>query len=162
MSSTMIKVGMADLKVAEYPNALTTLGLGSCVGICLYDPITKIVGMAHIMLPSSKAIRKNSNIAKFADTAIVELIAQMEKTGARKSRFKAKIAGGAQMFSFSSQNDSMKIGERNAEAVRQILSESGIPIMADDTGGNFGRTIEFYSEGGKLLIKTAGKGVKEI
>lgn len=160
--STMVKVGMADLKVVAYPDALTTLGLGSCVGICLYDTTTKVTGMAHIMLPSSKAIRKNENTAKFADTAIVELIAQMEKIGAKKSRFIAKIAGGAQMFSFTSQNDSMKIGERNAEAVREILKDMGIPIKADDTGGNFGRTIEFYSESGKLIIKTAGKGIKEI
>lgn len=159
---TMLKVGMADLKVTDFPNALTTLGLGSCVGICLYDPITKVTGMAHIMLPSSKAIRKNENTAKFADTAIVELISKMEKLGARKTRFQAKIAGGAQMFSFSSQNEAMKIGERNAEAVRSILSDMGIPILADETGGNFGRTIEFYSENGKLLIKTAGKGIKEL
>ncbi len=160
--STMVKVGMADLKVVAYPDALTTLGLGSCVGICLYDTTTKVTGMAHIMLPSSKAIRKNENVAKFADTAIVELIEQMEKVGAKKSRFIAKIAGGAQMFSFTSQNDSMKIGERNAEAVREILKSMGIPIKADDTGGNFGRTIEFYSDNGKLIIKTAGKGIKEI
>ena len=86
----------------------------------------------------------------------------MEKLGGRKSRFTAKIAGGAQMFSFSSQNESMKIGERNAEAVKEILKSYGIPIKADDTGGNFGRTIEFYSENGKLIIKTAGKGIKEI
>ena len=66
------------------------------------------------------------------------------------------------MFSFSSQNDAMKIGERNAEAVRAILKDMGIPIKADETGGNFGRTIEFYSEDGKLLIKTAGKGIKEL
>lgn len=160
--STMVKVGMADLKVVTYPDALTTLGLGSCVGICLYDSTTKITGMAHIMLPSSKAIRKNENIAKFADTAIDELILQMEKLGARKSRFIAKIAGGAQMFAFSSQSDTMKIGERNADAVREILAHYGIPIRSDDTGGNFGRTIEFFSEDGKLIIKTAGKGIKEV
>lgn len=160
--STMVKVGMADLKVVEHPDALTTLGLGSCVGICLYDSVTKVTGMAHIMLPSSKAIRKNENVAKFADTAIVELISQMEKKGAKKSRCVAKIAGGAQMFSFSSASDTMKIGERNAEAVRALLKEIGIPIRADETGGNFGRTIEFFSENGKLVIKTAGKGIKEL
>ncbi|OJV64667.1 MAG: chemotaxis protein CheD [Clostridiales bacterium 38-18] len=160
--SNMVKVGMADLKAVVYPDALTTLGLGSCVGICLYDTTTKVTGMAHIMLPSSKAIRKNENTAKFADTAIVELIAQMEQLGGRRARFVAKIAGGAQMFSFTSQNDTMKIGERNAEAVREILKEYGIPIKADDTGGNFGRTIEFFSDNGKLLIKTAGKGIKEL
>lgn len=160
--STMIKVGMADLKVVEFPDALTTLGLGSCVGICLYDASSKVTGMAHIMLPSSKAIRKNENVAKFADTAIVELIQQMEVKGAKKNRLSAKIAGGAQMFSFTSANETMKIGDRNAEAVRFILKEMGIPLKSDETGGNFGRTIEFYSENGKLIIKTAGKGIKEI
>lgn len=160
--SNMVKVGMADLKAVVFPDALTTLGLGSCVGICLYDTTTKVTGMAHVMLPSSKAIRKNENLAKFADTAIVELITQMEQLGGRRTRFVAKIAGGAQMFSFTSQNDTMKIGERNAEAVREILKDYGIPIKADDTGGNFGRTIEFFSENGKLVIKTAGKGIKEL
>ncbi len=160
--STMIKVGMADLKIVEFPDALTTLGLGSCVGICLYDASSKVTGMAHIMLPSSKAIRKNENVAKFADTAIVELIQQMENKGAKKSRISAKIAGGAQMFSFTSANETMKIGERNAEAVKIILKEMGIPLKSDETGGNFGRTIEFFSENGKLIIKTAGKGIKEI
>lgn len=160
--STMIKVGMADLKVVEFPDALTTLGLGSCVGICLYDASSKVTGMAHIMLPSSKAIRKNENAAKFADTAIVELIQQMEAKGAKKSRISAKIAGGAQMFSFTSANETMKIGERNAEAVRFILKEIGIPLKSDETGGTFGRTIEFFSDNGRLIIKTAGKGIKEI
>lgn len=158
----MIKVGMADLKIAKHPDALTTLGLGSCIGICLYDPGTKVSGMAHIMLPSSKAIRNNSNTAKFADTAVVELISQMERAGANKSRLVGKIAGGAQMFSFSSQNEMMKIGERNAIAVRELLKSLRIPIRADDTGGNFGRTIEFYSESGDLLIKTIGHGEKTV
>lgn len=160
--STMVKVGMADLKVVKHPDALTTLGLGSCIGICLYDSSTKITGMAHIMLPSSKAIRKNENLAKFADTGIEELIRQMEALGAKKGKFIAKIAGGAQMFSFSSSSDTMKIGERNAEEVRRILKELRIPVKVDETGGNFGRTIEFYSDDGKLIIKTAGKGIKEM
>jgi chemotaxis protein CheD len=160
--SVMTKVGMADLKVVKHPGSLTTLGLGSCIGICLYDPSTKVVGMAHIMLPSSKTIKNNSNIAKFADTAIVKLIDDMKKQGAVSRRFVGKIAGGSQMFKFSSGNDMMKIGQRNAEAVRDILKELRIPIRADDTGGNFGRTIEFYSESGSLLIKTIGHGVKEV
>jgi chemotaxis protein CheD len=158
----MIKVGMADLKIATHPGALTTLGLGSCIGICLYDPVTKIIGMAHIMLPSSKTIKNNSNTAKFADTAIVKLIDDMKGEGANLRRLVGKIAGGSQMFKFSSGNDMMKIGLRNAEAVREILKEHNIPILADDTGGNFGRTIEFYSENGALKIKTIGHGVKEI
>lgn len=158
----LTKVGMADLKIERHPGALTTLGLGSCIGICLYDPATKVIGMAHIMLPSSKTIKNNSNIAKFADTAIVELLTNMSKDGASKRRLVAKIAGGAQMFKFSSSNDMMKIGLRNAEAVREILKSHKIPVIADDTGGNFGRTIEFYSDSGRLVIKTIGHGIKEV
>lgn len=158
----MTKVGMADLKVVKHPGALTTLGLGSCIGICLYDPSTKIIGMAHIMLPSSKTIKNNSNIAKFADTAMIELMSNMKKEGANMRRLVSKIAGGSQMFKFSSGNDMMKIGQRNAEAVREMLRVNKIPLLADDTGGNFGRTIEFSSETGGLLIKTIGHGVKEI
>lgn len=160
--NNLIKVGMADLKVTSSPNVLSTLGLGSCIGICLYDPTSKVTGLAHIMLPSSKAIRNNENVAKFADTAIIKLIDDMGKIGANRRRLVAKIAGGAQMFSFSTSNDTMKIGLRNAEAVRTALGELRIPIKADDTGGNYGRTIEFYSNTGVLLIKTIGHGVKEV
>lgn len=160
--SVVHKVGMADLKICSSPDVLSTLGLGSCIGICLYDPGTKVSGLAHIMLPSSESIKNNSNIAKFADTAIVKLIDDMVKAGANRRRLVGKIAGGAQMFAFSSQNDSMKVGQRNAESVRRILKEQNIPILADDTGGNYGRTIEFYSDNGKLLIKTIGHGIKEV
>lgn len=158
----VIKVGMADLKTTNSPGVLITLGLGSCVGICIYDPLTKVSGMAHIMLPSSKSIRNNSNLFKFADTGINELVNKMISMGAKKYRMTSKIAGGAQMFSFSTKNDIMKIGERNVIAVKEILKEYGIPIKAEDTGGNHGRTIEFHSQDGKLLIKTIGHGIKEL
>ena len=153
---------MADLKVTGPPEVLSTLGLGSCIGICLYDPVTKVTGLAHIMLPNSKTIRNNANRAKFADTAIDDMILKMIDKGANKRRLVGKIAGGAQMFSFSSSNDMMKIGERNADAVRSILQDLRIPIKADDTGGNFGRTIEFYPDDGRLLIKTIGHGTKTV
>lgn len=158
----LIKVGMADLKVIKHPGVLTTLGLGSCVGICIYDPVSKVTGMAHIMLPSSQAIRNNSNPAKFADTAVELMLGEMLKHGADKSRLICKMAGGAQMFSFQSKNDMMKIGERNAEAVRDLMKQHRIPVKADDTGGSFGRTIEFDSKDGSLLIKTIGHGTKQV
>ncbi len=160
--SKIIKVGMADLNVTTAPNILTTLGLGSCVGICIYDPKLKIAGMAHIMLPSSINIRNNSNTAKFADTAIIELISKMNKLGANRKRLISKIAGGAQMFSFMNKNDMMKIGERNTIAVKKILNDLNIPIKSEDTGGSYGRTIEFHSENGILVVKTIGHGIKEI
>lgn len=158
----LIKVGMADLNVCLPPKGLTTLGLGSCVGIVLYDPITKVSGLAHIMLPDSTKIKNNSNIAKFADTAVDKMIQDMVRLGAKQNRLVAKLAGGAQMFSFSSTNDLMRVGERNVTASKEKLKSLGIRILAEDTGLNYGRTIEFFPETGELLIKTIGKPIKKI
>lgn len=158
----MIKVGMADLNVCPYPDAITTLGLGSCVGVALFDPTSRCGGLAHVMLPDSTAIRNNSNKAKFADTGIEELIRQMEAQGASRRRMTAKIAGGAQMFAFSNTSDMVRIGERNVEACKKKLAELGIRVIAEDTGLNYGRTIEFYTETGMLLVKAVGRPVKEI
>ncbi|HWQ31042.1 MAG TPA: chemotaxis protein CheD [Negativicutes bacterium] len=158
----LIKVGMADLNTVNSPGILTTLGLGSCVGICLYDTSTRISGMVHIMLPSSVQIKNNSNQAKFADTGIVRLLEDMIKMGARRNRIVSKIAGGAQMFNFNDTSDMMRIGARNVTATKETLKQLNIPIIAEDTGGNYGRTIELYSETGMLLIKTIGYGIKQI
>ena len=160
--SEMIKVGMADLNICLAPNAITTLGLGSCVGIVLFDSVRKIGGLAHIMLPDSTKVKKNENVAKFADTGIEALIVQMEKAGANRSGLIAKIAGGAQMFAFSSSNDMLRIGERNVEATKQKLNELRIKLVAEDTGLSYGRTIEFYPDNGSLFIKSVGKEVKII
>ncbi len=158
----LIKVGMADLQTSRHPCVLTTLGLGSCVGIVLYDPIKKVAGLAHVMLPSSQQARNNTNIAKFADTAIVKLIDDMINLGASKSHIVAKLAGGAQMFTFNDASEMLRIGARNVSASKEMLRSLNIPIIAEDTGGNYGRTIEIHSENGKLMIKTIGHGVKEI
>lgn len=158
----MIKVGMADMNVCKSPDAITTLGLGSCVGIVLYDSTSKIAGMVHVMLPDSTKIRKNENIAKFADTGIQALIELMVKNGARSSGLTAKIAGGAQMFNFNSGNEMLRIGDRNVEAAKAKLKEMRIPIVAEDTGLNYGRTIEFFPETGELVVKAVGKTKKTI
>ncbi|MCX7842617.1 MAG: chemotaxis protein CheD [Clostridia bacterium] len=158
----IIKVGMADLMVSNHPSILTTLGLGSCVGIALYDPATNVIGLAHIMLPSSLQAKNNSNVAKFADTAVEKLIEDMIKIGARRGNIVAKLAGGAQMFAFNQTSDMMKIGLRNAISAKEKLAELKIPVIAEDTGGNYGRTVELYSNDGKLIIKTIGHGVKQI
>ncbi len=161
--SEMIKVGMADLKLCKAPDAITTLGLGSCVGIAIRDPITKVGGLAHIMLPDSTQFANNSNIPKFADTGIKELVRIIVAAGGNRTRLVAKIAGGAQMFAFQSKNSDMTaVGQRNVESVKKVLGEMKIPILASDTGLNFGRTVEFYPETGDYIIKAVGKGVKTI
>jgi chemotaxis protein CheD len=159
----LIKVGMADLNVAHQTGVLKTTGLGSCVGVTLYDSRSKVAGMAHVMLPSSEIAREGSlNIAKYADTAIPELISKMEKLGANISKLEAKLAGGAQMFAFAGNNDTMRIGPRNVESCKEMLNRYKIPILAEDTGANYGRTIEFFSATGILLIRSVQLGVKEL
>lgn len=157
-----IKVGMADLNIAKFPDTLITLGLGSCIGIVLYDPILQLGGLAHIMLPDSTQIKNNSNPAKFADTAIVLLVEKMVQAGAQKARLVAKLAGGAQMFDFKQASDTMRIGFRNEIASRQVLESLKIPIISSDTGENYGRTIELHTDTGKLTIKTINHGIREI
>ncbi|NGQ94031.1 chemotaxis protein CheD [Brevibacillus sp. SYP-B805] len=159
----IIKIGMADLGIAKSPDRLRTTGLGSCVGVVLYDATKKIAGMAHVMLPdSSLAKGSDYNIAKYADTAIPELIKEMVHAGAAVRHLVAKMAGGAQMFSFLSGHDTMRIGPRNVEACKAALQQAGIPIVAEDTGGNCGRTIEMDAETGLLQIRTVNQGVKEV
>lgn len=158
----VIKVGMADLKIAKNPDILTTLGLGSCIGIAVWDPMTKIGGLAHIMLPDSTKIRNNSNIAKFADTGIDELIRLMLQAGANKNKLVAKIAGGARMFEVSGATTVGNIGEKNAIASKEKLKQLGIPLLAEDTGLNYGRTVELDCSNGNYLIKAVGKQVKTI
>ena len=157
-----IKVGMADLNVCESPDSITTLGLGSCVGVVLYDPTTKKCGMVHVMLPDSKAITNNQNIAKFADTGIDECLRRVIAMGAKRERLVAKIAGGAQMFSVNTNNAMLRVGDRNVEAVRNKLGELKIPVLAADTGENYGRTVVFYPETGDYLIKAIGKEARTI
>mgnify|MGYP000090582147 CR=1 FL=1 len=160
--ANIVKVGMADLNVCKSPEGITTLGLGSCVGICIRDPVLKIGGMAHAMLPDSRQIEHNSNRAKFVNTGVEDLVKKLVAMGGRQARFEAKIAGGAQMFAFQNKSDMTRVGERNVEASKKKLKELGIPLKAQDTGLNYGRTIIFYPETGDLVIRSAGKPEKTI
>lgn len=159
----IIKVGMADLKICKAPDGLITLGLGSCVGIAIRDPLTKIGGLVHIMLPDSKAIVNNNGVKeKFADTGIEELVQQMVALGANRNRLVAKIAGGATMFQLQGRSDIMKIGERNIQASINKLNEMNIALLSQDTGANYGRTVTFYPESGEFHIRAIGRDNKII
>lgn len=160
--SEVIKVGMADWKTCSGENAVTTLGLGSCVGIAIRDPMTKVGGLAHIMLPDSTEIRNNSNRPKFADTGIEDLVAEIVRKGGSRFRLVAKIAGGAQMFANNTNNATLRIGERNVQASKKKLSELRIPILAEDTGKTYGRTVIFYPKNGDFVIRAIGMPEKVI
>ncbi len=153
MQNTII--GIADLAVAKAPDAITTLGLGSCVGLVLYDKISKVGGMAHIMLPRAPMDVEQKHLAKYADTAFLELFKRVLRAGASPYMLSAKMAGGAHMFASSMDSDIMKVGQRNVDMCHTMLRSRGIALAAEDTGGNMGRTITFDFESGLLLIKTA-------
>ncbi|QDR80516.1 chemotaxis protein CheD [Sporomusa termitida] len=158
----LIKVGMADYKVGRNPDSLISYGLGSCVGIALFDPTAKVGGLAHIMLPDSTQARSADNLAKFADTALPVMLNEIIKLGGLKSRITAKIAGGSQMFTFTNTTDIMRVGERNADAVRAVLKKLEIRVIAEDTGGNYGRTVELRLDNGVFRVKTIDKGEKQL
>lgn len=160
--SEVIKVGMADMAVCSGDDAVTTLGLGSCIGIAIRDPSTGIGGLVHIMLPDSTEIRNNINRLKFADTGIEDLVKEIIKKGGSKSRLVAKIAGGAQMFGVGGKSDTIRVGERNAQASRKKLKELRIPLLADDTGNTYGRTVIFYPKTGDYIIRSIGMPEKII
>ncbi|MGD9677139.1 MAG: chemotaxis protein CheD [Vulcanibacillus sp.] len=158
----IIKVNIADLNTAIAPDRIKTVGLGSCIGIIIFDQKNLVAGLAHIMLPTADISKEITNKAKYANTAVPLLLEEMSKLGALKQNMFAKIAGGAQMFKYTASNDILNIGPRNIEATKKILLEYKIPVIAEDVGGTIGRTIEFDLETGLLHIRTANQGDKKI
>jgi chemotaxis protein CheD len=155
-----LNVGISDWKINKGEGIIVTYALGSCVGICLFDPLAKIGGLSHIMLPDSEGVTAAAaaNRMKFADTAIPDMLSAMLKMGAVKARITAKIAGGATMFQTA--NEKFNIGERNVVSVKAALQKLSIPVRAQDTGLNYGRTVFFNTEDGKVEVKSSMKGVK--
>ena len=160
--SEPVKVGMADFKTGRHPGNLISYGLGSCIGIACFDPVTKVGGLAHIMLPDSKQSRASEIPAKFADTGLPLMLGDVLQLGASRSRLVAKMAGGAQMFAFANATDIMRVGARNAEAVKKLLQEMKIRLVAEDTGGTYGRTVQIDLATGIYKVKTIDKGEKEL
>jgi chemotaxis protein CheD len=159
--SELKKVGISDYAVSRAPDIVVTYALGSCVGICLYDSAKKIGGLSHIMLPeSSMAPRGETNRMKFADTAVVDIAKDLRNMGAL--RLTAKIAGGAQMFATPAMGAMGNIGERNVKAVKAALAALRIPIIAEDTGRDYGRTVFFDLATGIMKVQSIGKSTHEL
>ena len=154
----IIVVGISDQQIVVTPDKLVTYALGSCVGICIYDNKKKIGGLSHILLPEAYTTKGQKDVFKFANTAIENMVMTMEKLGCSRFQLTAKIAGGANMFITQGKS----IGERNVEVVKNELYRLRIRIIAEDTGSNYGRTVEFNSEDGAVIIKTVGRGNKII
>lgn len=157
-----IQVGIADYKIARDPGRLITLGLGSCVGVSLYDPIKRLGGLLHVMLPDSTQFNNVTKPAKFADLGIPLIIRELQLAGARTSRLQAKLVGGAQMFVGMDDKMALNIGQRNTEKSREILKKMGIPILSEEVGGNRGRTMILDTSTGDVFIRTLGNKLKVI
>ncbi|MCL1788750.1 MAG: chemotaxis protein CheD [Oscillospiraceae bacterium] len=158
-----LSVGISDWKIGKPPDVVVTYALGSCVGICLYDKKMKMAGLSHIMLPDSKNSGETNNInrMKFADTAVPDMFNKMIAMGATKTSVTAKIAGGATMFT-NGASCRFNIGERNVAAVKAALQALRIPIIAQDTGADYGRTVFMYPEDGVVKVKSASKGERNL
>ncbi len=158
----IIDVGISDKKIAKAPVKLITRGLGSCVGITLYDPGKKIGGMAHAMLPDIEKVTTKVNPLRFVNYLIKNMVEELENCGCLRKHLEAKLFGGAHMFGFLSSESVLNVGDKNVEIARAVLGEMGIKISVDDTGGTFGRTITLNLENGKVLIKTIAWGEREV
>jgi chemotaxis protein CheD len=161
--SELLVVGISDYKFARNPNVFVTYALGSCVGICLYDMQLKIGGLSHIMLPESNMFSKTDiNRMKFADTAIADLVQDLAKLGVDRRRLTAKIAGGAQMFEVQQGSLVGTIGDRNIASVKSTLQSLKIPIIAEDTGLNYGRTVYFDLDTGIMKVQSLSRSIREF
>jgi chemotaxis protein CheD len=152
-----IQVRVADAAVGQGEVLLSTLGLGSCIAIALYDKHARVAGLAHILLPSEALARDRENRAKFAQTAVPLLLERMRDIGARDVNIVAKLAGGASMFTSLLTQGGPPIGERNLIATRIALSTHGIRVTGEDVGGGHGRSVFLHGCDGRVEIRSMGR-----
>lgn len=149
-------IGIADMKMAKGTGTLITYALGSCIGICLYDAVTKVGALIHIMLPLNMETGRTHPM-KYADTGIRETLKMMESLGASRSRITAKIAGGAKMFEISGGGSLGNVGQRNIESVYMVLKRENIKLLKEDVGGTIARTLSFDVSNGTGCVRSHGK-----
>ncbi len=157
-----IKVGLAEIRIARAPDSLISYGFGSCLGIAIVDPYAKVGGLAHVLLAAQPGGNPSGNPLKYVDGAIEAMLAALAEAGCARGALLAKTAGGAHMFEAVPRSDGSNIGERNARAAREKLEQLGIPLVAEDVGGNYGRTIELEPDDGTLVVRSLRMGIKRI
>lgn len=162
MNGRQLIVKVADLAVGRDEDVLVTVGLGSCVAIMLYDPETRVGGLAHVLLPSRALTRHVDRPAKFPDAAVPTLLDRMTELGASQRRIVARLAGGASMFAALAPPGTIQMGERNLVAARQVLSAHHIPLTGEAVGGDFGRTVRMQCATGRIEVSTVAHGVTEL
>ena len=163
ISEQTITVGLGETCVTKHPSmSLACFGLGSCISLCAYDLVSKVAGMAHIVLPESNHSSQGKPSAKYADIAVPLLLEEMCKQGAVKSRVVVKLVGGAQMIQAAGFDAALEMGVRNLEVTRRTLASEGIHPSAADTGSSQGRSVWLSAESGKVMVRTAGMELREL
>lgn len=158
-----VRVKVADYAVRQGQQVIATIGLGSCVAIALYDRESRIGGLAHILLPTPAMSRETDNPAKFPETIIPVMLQEMRGLGMRSTAsVSAKLAGGASMFGALIGNSGINVGERNVLATREVLAQAGIPIVGEDTGLDYGRSVYFHVGDGRMEVRSLKKGDRVI
>ena len=156
-----IEVTMGRGAVTRAPHIILSSGLGSCVVVTLYDTERKLGGLAHVMLPDSSSLNGYHPPYQCADTAIAAMMKELRTMRASPQNMVAKLVGGARMF-LSNDDSNPGIGEQNIISVKRILKRKQIPLVGENTGGNYGRSVEFYLDSGKVMVRAIGREVKEI
>jgi chemotaxis protein CheD len=155
-------VRVADLRTGAGEDVLITIGLGSCVAILLHDPVARVGGMAHVLLPSPALSRQDGNPAKFPQTAIPRLVELMGQQGGSARRMTARLVGGASMFANLAAPGTIQMGERNVVASRQALYQQGIALAGEATGGDYGRTVRLWVADGRVEVSSVAHGVQHL
>ena len=160
---TDVRVKVADYAVRSSGHVIATIGLGSCVAIALYDRDARVGGLAHILLPTKAMSRETSNPAKFPETIVPIMLKEMRQLGSEPTaRISAKIVGGASMFGQLVSGTGINVGERNVISTREVLAAANIPLIAEDTGLDYGRSVYFYLDDGRVEVRSLKKGDRVI
>ena len=154
-----IAIGLGELSAARL-GELVAFSLGSCVAICLYDPGARVAGMVHVVLPLAPVT--STTPGRYADTAVPALLSEMQRAGARSRSLQCRIAGGAAVLKLGGGGSLPDIGKRNIEAVKSALKLAGVPILAEATGGNKGRTVRLDAESGRVLVRSVQEQEVEL
>lgn len=160
-NSRAVPIGEMQISAAA-DDVLVAFGLGSCVAICIYDPVARVGGMLHALLPAASCNKRRSKPTKFVDQGLSLLIQALLERGARRERLVASLCGGARMLSDDSFNGSLQIGENNARAAEVALLAAGVWVQAQETGGRVGRTVRLYIATGRVTVKTLKTGERAI
>ncbi len=162
MADQALPVGLGEIKISKSPgDVLVAYGLGSCVGVGMYDPVAKVAGMLHAVLPQS--LNGTEQVpGKFVTTGVPKLIEEMEKAGALRSRLQVRMAGGANMLTAPGAKQAFNIGERNVLQARTTLDTLRMRLQAEDVGGTVGRTVRLFVNDGRMTVKALGSQEKAL